>query len=179
MVLKPTIDGTLRGPLMRDLEDIRAISGEFTLGEGAEEIYNGWRTESEESQVFTDPRLEYYVQRRPTHLFKMSMIHSASRTSDRVVNAKDMNKAIEVLHSTEKDMENVFAGIGSNPLASVQHRLRMYVKVRKEVTLEEVSERFSDDASYSQLQECIAGLQSMKYIQQELTSSKIRYIKED
>ena len=128
MVLKPTLKEQIRGPLLRDLEDIRAISGAFTLEEDAEQTYYEWRTESEEHQVFTDPRLEYYVQRRPTHLFKMAMIHSAARGNDRTVTLEDMARAIGVLQITEKDMEETFAGIGTNPLAATQHRLRRFLQ---------------------------------------------------
>jgi hypothetical protein len=175
MVILPTIDNDLRHNILTDLEDIRSIAGEFHLTEEASAIYTAWRIESEGKRIFTDQRLDYYVQRRPTHLFKLAMIHSAARNSSRLVSEEDLTKAIQVLHSAEREMENVFAGIGANPMASVQNRMKKHIKSRELVTREEIFSMFSDDASPSQIQECISGLQTMKLIHVDLASDNITY----
>ena len=112
-VRKPTLDAQLGDDLLTDLEHISHISGEFSVLPETEEIYFQWYEDAESRRIFDDARLEYYVQRRPTHLWKLAMIQSAAIDSSMVVTPDHMESAIATLLEAEEKMPQVFAGVGS------------------------------------------------------------------
>lgn len=162
LVEKPTLDKELGEALFRSLEQIKSMAGPFTITTEAEERYFTWYRNSEENKPFNDPRLDYYAQRRPTHLFKVAMIYSASRTDKMIIELQDMEDAIKTLENTEKNMPAVFAGVGANPLAGLQLRLLRILEEKKELSFAEIEETFFSDANSTQLGEIIASLEKMR-----------------
>jgi hypothetical protein len=161
--------------LEQDLSNIRNLVGEFKTTPEYEEAYYDWYAKSEERQIFSDARLEYYVQRRPTHLFKLSMLCSAGRSDSKILELRDIEKAMHLLHTAEKTMPKVFAGIGSNPLANVQTRIADFVRVRGTATMQEISRIVSDDAGPTQLNEAIVSLEQQGYIVRDLKTRDLKW----
>ena len=177
-VLKPSLSDEqirLGEILAHDLAEIRNIVGEFTPSQEYEERYYDWYAESESKQVFVDPRLDYYVQRRPTHLFKLSMLCSASRSSSKILELEDIERAISFLHEAEIDMPQVFSGVGANPLAAVQSRLSTLVRQHKSVAISTVAQMLADDASATQLMESIQSLQQQGKVRYDLVNQKLTW----
>jgi len=163
-VIKPDLSPaqrSLREDLLVDLDQMHSLCGPFSTDQDFENLYTVWRMQAEESCPFTDPRLEYYAQRRPLHLFKLCMIHCAARTDSMLITREDLEKSISVLEEAEQKMPTVFAGLGSNPLAGVQFRMRKLIEDRGSVPLSELARRFEADASHTQLSEALAALESM------------------
>jgi hypothetical protein len=174
-VIKPTLNTALEEPLSQDLSVIRNIHGEFSFTDEAaiEARYEIWYDAAEDGSLFTDPRMDYYVQRRPTHLWKLAMIHSAARS---VVTIYDVEKAINVLEATEQEMEQVFAGVGANPLARVQLRLLRVLEERKTMKTSEIHKMFFSDVSRAQLADIVAALEEMGHAQVDVINKRIKYI---
>jgi len=176
LVRKPTLREELGTGLEQKLQMIRGLTGEFSVTPGFEEVYFDWYEESEGKQLFRDPRLDYYVQRRPTHLFKLAMICAASRgAEDMTCRAEDAKQAISLLHSVEQTMDRVFEGVGSNPFASLQQRIFRVLENRKEMPVKEVARMFADDASHMQLSEAIQGLEQQGKVQVDAVKRTIKY----
>ncbi len=161
--------------LLQDLGEIHTLVGEFKTSNGFEEEYSIWRYESESNQLFADPRLEYYTQRRPLHLFKLCMIYSAARSDSMLIEMDDLYRAITTLSEVEKNMPKVFRGIGSNPLAGIQVRLLKVLEEKGEISLSQVSQMFFSDASHSQLGESIASLEQMGVCLIDVVKKKLIY----
>lgn len=175
-VLKPSLSNEqirLGELLAQDLAEIRNIVGEFVPTAEYEERYYSWYAESESKQVFLDPRLDYYVQRRPTHLFKLSMLCSASRGSSKILELEDLERAIDYLHEAEKDMPQVFSGVGANPLAAVQSRLGGLVKQMGTVPISTIAQMLADDASATQLMEAIQSLQQQGKVRYDIVNQRL------
>ena len=176
LVRKPTLREELGTGLEQKLQMIRGLTGEFSVTPGFEEVYFDWYEDSEGKQLFRDPRLDYYVQRRPTHLFKLAMICAASRgAEDMTCRAEDAKQAISLLHSVEQTMDRVFEGVGSNPFASLQQRIFRVLENRKEMPVKEVARMFADDASHMQLSEAIQGLEQQGKVQVDAVKRTIKY----
>jgi len=168
IVIKPDLTPgqiRLRADLIADLGEIRNITGQFETTPGFDAVYAKWRHTSESKLSFTEPRLDYYIQRRPTHLFKLSIIYSASRASDRIIDTQDILAAIEVLEEAEKKMPRVFEGVGSNPLASAQLRILRMIKKSTRVPMADIAREVSNDLTNTQLSEVMSSL-----VQQQLIS---------
>lgn len=175
-VLKPSLSNEqirLGELLAQDLAEIRNIVGEFIPTAEYEERYYSWYAESESKQVFLDPRLDYYVQRRPTHLFKLSMLCSASRGSSKILELEDLERAIDYLHAAEADMPQVFSGVGANPLAAVQSRLGGLVKQMGTVPISTIAQMLADDASATQLMEAIQSLQQQGKVRYDIVNQRL------
>lgn len=178
-IIKPALSPAqvrLEQDLLVDLGEIRNLSGEFTPTDSFEALYTEWRLESEEHNPFTEPRLEYYMQRRPTHLFKLATIYSASRGSDHIVTEGDLKRAISTMEKAEKKMPQVFAGVGMNPLAAPQMRILRMLKVRGEISMSELSDTMSNDLSYNQLAEVMNSLAQGGKVKLDVANKKLIYI---
>jgi hypothetical protein len=178
-IIKPALSPEqvqLEQDLLVDLGDIRNLSGEFGTTDGFEDLYTSWRIESEEHNPFTEPRLEYYMQRRPTHLFKLATIYSASRGNDKIVTEQDLQRAIKTLEIAEKKMPQVFAGVGMNPLAAPQMRILRMLKARKEMPMAEISDVMSNDLGYNQLAEVMNSLAQGGKVKLDVANKRLIYI---
>ncbi len=178
IVIKPelTVEQERLGKsLIMDLGDIRNICGEFSTTAGFDELYSTWRQDSETDIPFSEPRLDYYIQRRPTHLFKLCMVYSAARGSGRIITEDDLQTSISVLESAEVQMPRVFEGVGMNPLASAQIRIADLVERRKKVPLSEIAHITRNDLTQSQLSEALSALQQQKLITMDLGKGIVLY----
>ena len=173
LVRKPTLEDQLLEPLLHDLGRVRNLSGDFTVLPDAEDIYYDWYEHSEDEAIFTDYRMEYYVQRRQTHLFKLSMIISADRGADKIITPIDLKEAIKVLEGAEKNMSQVFAGVGANPLAGIQFRILNIVRDLVPTETAGVAEALQSDASFSQFGEAIQSLEQMGHIKIDIIKKLI------
>jgi len=173
LVRKPTLEDQLLEPLLHDLGRVRNLSGDFTVLPDAEDVYYDWYEHSEDEAIFTDYRMEYYVQRRPTHLFKLSMIISAARGDDKIITPIDLKEAIKVLEGAEKNMSQVFAGVGANPLAGIQFRILNIVRDLGPTETAVVAEALQSDASFSQFGEAIQSLEQMGHIKIDIIKKLI------
>ena len=176
-VIKPTLDEELGDKLMQDFEEILHMHGEFTTTPAYDDLYTSWRMNAESTVIFREPHLEYYVQRRPTHLFKLSLLYSAARTSDMILTDVDLQKAIDTLHEVEIKMPRVFSGIGLNPLAGVQQRVRNAIERQGTITIAELLEEFTSDLDLEQMTSVLKSLEAMKVCKQDLRNSKIIAVK--
>lgn len=123
-------DKILRDLLFNDLQYINLMVGEFTKTEGFLRAWEKWYGSLDES-IFNDSRLDSYESRRPTHLLKLSLIHSASRHDCRMeVTEEDFYRSLELLEKTERNMKRMFLGFGDN--AQILSTKRVMDVIRRE-----------------------------------------------
>ena len=163
VVTKPTLDPDIEPMLLNDLGEIRLMNGRFYTTSGFDELYEHWRNKAESMPVFKDTRLDYYVQRRPAHLFKTTMIISAARRDALELTEHDLMDAITMLEEVEEPMPHVFRGVGTNPLAGVQLQVMAVLNKRNSIPLKELADIFFSDLSRSQLGEVISTMESMGF----------------
>ena len=178
MVVKPTLNErrtALEELLLQDLGDIGNISGRFRPTEEFEELYEIWYKDTEGRRIFSEPRLDYYVQRRPTHLFKLALIYSAARGNSKTLTRDDFAAAVWTLEETEKVMPSVFRGIGTNPLAPIQLRLMKLLAERGQLHMAEIASTFFNDVDNAQLAQIITTLEMMGYCSMDARTSIIKY----
>lgn len=105
----------IRADLINDLEHIStALCGKFTISEEARvwgrKWYEGfWRTDV---KLMNDGLMEGYAARKQTHMHKIAMILSVSRSDDLIISAEDLQLANAMLSDLEPDMVKVFSRIG-------------------------------------------------------------------
>lgn len=154
----------LQKQLVQDLEKICIMSGEFRCTEGYIERYTNWYLAySHGKPPFDDYRFSGYFERRPTHLRKISMILSASRTSDKVITEQDFDRALEVLELTEQKMPYTFSGVGRSNSADIMHRIMATVAASQEIEFGDLLRMFIQDIDKFMLDKMIEALVSMEF----------------
>ena len=158
-------DQNLYKGILSDLERVHLMAGQFKVTDDFVDVWSEWYPAQEMEPPNLGPNLSGYLERRPTHIMKLSMIISASRSSELLITGDDINKAINVLHATEKRMPQVFSGVGKSQIISILPRIMSYIAELKTVTKPKLMERFIADIDDFMLDRVLKTLQTMKYIQ--------------
>jgi hypothetical protein len=162
----------LRPKLIHDLERISMLCGKFVFTQDFLNSYSQWYIAQEGNPPFSDERLSGYIERRPAHLLKLTMIMSASRSDDMAITTIDFHRATRLLEATERKMPLVFGGVGKNPTAPILNRLMAILVEYGEITYEDILRRFSHDIDSYNLDKVIYVMEGMGFAKLFLEGSK-------
>jgi hypothetical protein len=84
-----------------------------------------------------DQMLEGYAARKQTHMHKVAMVLSASRSSSLVISRDDLQLANTMLEDLEKDMHRVFSRIGRTEESMQAERFIEYVRRKGTIPYDE------------------------------------------
>lgn len=123
-------DTTYRAKLISDLEQISLMVGGFTISPAARNWGREWyeRFWKDAASRMDDQMLEGYAARKQTHIHKVAMVLSASRSSDLIISSDDLQLANTMLEDLEVDMHRVFSRIGRTEDSMQAERFIDFVK---------------------------------------------------
>jgi len=149
-----------------DLESIASLNGRFQATEGFLKDWTKWYTSIENNPPFKDPRFSGYIERRPNHVMKLSMILNASRTNTMIIESSDLQRAVDILARTEVKMPNTFSGVGKYAHADTLTKVMNEVAMRGEegITVQEITTLFRNDANKDIMKEIISTLDQMEWL---------------
>lgn len=156
--------------LLIDLDRICMLQGEFKMTERYLKAWMTWYVAQADRRggVFDNPRFSGYVERRPTHAMKLSMLLCASRTNSMIIDEEDFYRAIKILELTERKMPHTFSGVGRLQTSGVLNDIMGYIGWGKETTYKELLARFYQDVSRPELDEIVTTLRTIGFIDTEL-----------
>lgn len=154
----------LEKDLLLDLEQIHMLSGEFKPTSAFLDRWVEWYTQSDKNPPFEDARFAGYIERRPTHLLKLSTILSASRSNAMAVDVQDFDRALGLLTAAEKTMRNTFGGMGRSDIGDIVHRVLTTIVSMKEVEYSELLRRFYYDADIDELERVVNTIVGMGHV---------------
>jgi len=157
--------------LETDLERIRMMSGNFKGTEAFMDKWISWYSTQAEDHHFNDIKFEGYIQRRGNHVMKLSMVMSAARSSDMILDEIDIHKSIDILERTEKKMLHTFSGVGRSSHADVLARVMLDVTNAGEEGLwySDLVTKYRDDADDWVMDKIIKTLHAMNFIRKKET----------
>lgn len=179
--IKTLEEEELEKALIRDLERINQLSGQFIVLEDARKTYNEWY-EAEDAKLdkgeaaVEDPRFLGYCERRATHLRKLMMLMSASRSDEMRIEAQDFDRALATLKMTERKMHKTFGGLGKAPNSDVTEKVIDYIRNVKTTTRSILLSRFYRDMDSNALkgiEEVIEQMRVVKIYLQPDTGEKV------
>lgn len=153
----------LYSDLEDDLRRILLLSGEYKVTSSFIDEWTTWYPWQEVHKPFSQPLFEGYLERRPNHLLKLSMIMSASRQDQLVIDRQDFLRAKELLEHTERNMPKTFSGVGRAENADVTSRVMTYIADKGVTTYAELLKAFHYDADYEQMKKVVATLEAMDF----------------
>jgi hypothetical protein len=167
--------------LFTDLEHISMLSGEFKVTEKFMENWIDWRQRHESSSpAGLDNRFSGYIERRPMHMLKLTMILSASRGDSMIIDETDLSEAETILVATEKKMPRAFSGIGRAKMVDVLTKVWIHVATKKDkkTSMSDLLGEFHYDADKQDLLNILATLRTMKVVDivYEGSDTFVRYI---
>ena len=163
------VDTELRDLLCKDLEQIKTLTGEFMFSPEAEAVYESWYLNQEEKikrGIFPvmDPKFMGYCSRRATHVKKLAMVLSASRSDSLVIEQQDFEKAVKLLRLAESKMRRAFGGVGRARFADITEGVLDFIQSRKSCLRSEILRRFYRDVDAYSMDQIERVLDRMKVI---------------
>jgi hypothetical protein len=156
----------LREDLLIDLERIGTLRGEFRVTPQFLDRYIDWYIQQHSNPPFEDARFSGYIERRPNHLFKLCIIHSAAMSESLIINEDIFNMSLSLMERTEKKMPLTFAGVGKSANADVLSRVMAYIGLNGRVSYERLMNAFYYDADRDTMDKILATLIAMKFCRQ-------------
>lgn len=140
----------LGGKLLRDLERIGNLSGEMTFSEAGKNAYTSWYIDQDTklsagNPAVNDLRFAGYCERRATHLRKLMIICSASRSDDLKLTEADFMRAKGLLESVETNMGRTFGGLGKARASDETETVMGFIQAIGTTTRKAVLQRFYRD----------------------------------
>ena len=177
----PPPDRKLQKMLVSDLQKIHLLTGAFTFNEKAKSRYIDWYLIEDAKMErgdypIKDPRFNGYAERRATHVKKISMVISASRSDEKIVTIDHFNDALQIMEITETKMHRVFGGFGVGILGDSINKIIDILVRRKKIKKSELMNLFYRDLSPAQLDEVITALRGMKVIDYKLVDNNSDYL---
>lgn len=161
-----------------DLENIAMISGEFRITKDFLDFWVDWYTAQADNPPFQDPRFDGYIERRPTHILKLSMIMNAFRKEgNQVITADDLKAAITLLEETEVMMPQTFGGVGKSQNVDITNKVLTILAEKKTVMRSELLRLFYHDADRDTMDKVLSTLAAMGAAKVTITTNdaKIEY----
>jgi len=172
----------MRVLLKRDLERIATLTGEMIFSTEAKEFYIAWYKKHEKAITdgkppIDDPRFSGYVDRRATHIRKLSMIMSASRGMDRIITLEDIKRAEKTLLAVEGKMYKTFGGLGRSQYSEVTDKVIKLVQQKKSVKRSYILRTMYRDIDPGTLDIIETTMTQMKLVQvvRDLTNNEVIY----
>lgn len=128
-------DAELRLKLIQDLEQIAMLTGPFTISPEARAWGRDWyeRFWKDATSRMDDQMLEGYAARKQTHMHKIAMVLSASRSSSLIISIDDLQLANQMLEDLESDMHRVFSRIGRTEDSMQAERFIEFVRRKGQI----------------------------------------------
>jgi hypothetical protein len=152
--------------LIRDLEQISMMSGEFNVSNGFMSAYEAWCREADVNKPFYDKKFDGYCGRRRKHLLTLSMICSASESDRMVITEDHLMRAAGLLAEVEINMPKVFRGIGRSDISSLVQDTIVFLtnSYTKDVPIRDIARHFESDMDKLTLDRVLVTLETIGYI---------------
>ena len=128
--------------LLYDLTMIRSLRGNFKVSKGFLDFWTEWYGNYPEEGTLDPTNFGNYWERRPTHIFKLSMVMSASESDTMLINKRHLEAAIMFLEETEIKMAKTFQFAGQFEKADNLQRMMAFIAIHKEVYQDELMREF-------------------------------------
>lgn len=162
--------------LSYDLSEMAQLSGEFRMTGGYLEKRIAWRRQQELQPPMMDHRFEGYLTRRATHLLKISMILSASRGDDMLLDEDVHERSLKILEATEAQMNKVFRGYGLKSEAVLFPQLMNDIAMAGTIPFNILLERFMNDIDKTELASIIQTFEKIGFCKTELSNGQVLVI---
>ena len=170
----------MREKLKADLDRNHCLRGTFNVTKSFVELWTEWYLAQDNNPPFEDHRFAGYIERRPNHAMKISMLCNVSRSDKMILSDIDLQRAIDILTFTEQKMQQTFSGVGKAKDADIVTRVMTEIASRGEILQSKLQTMFYFDADKRTMEGVIDTLRAMKFIKtiREGSDTNLIYMEE-
>lgn len=150
----------MRDSLIADLITISQMSGDMQWTSEALEWYVHWYENVLPTEKF-DFQQDTYGRRKGLHVIKLAMIVSISQGNTMRITLEHLQVAIGLIDNVIKDMGQVFAGVGENPLSGALMQFQKQLKAEGSMSMVEFTRRFSNQLNLKDQTEILKAVMKM------------------
>lgn len=155
----------MRQMLLDDLAHIaNNIEGKFQIDQKGIDWLEDWNKKRKKG---TDPKLSGYYARKITHILKISQLFHISYSDTLVLSIEDIQSAVGIVETIERNLPRVFAGVGKNVYSLDSREINEYIKAHSGVRKENVFQAFQNVATTDKIELLMQGLMTMKLVRSE------------
>lgn len=169
------VDDKLRQQILHDLDIVHnMLIGEFRFDDTALAVYKEWYLKEESKNKagrpsVSDPRLAGYVNRRATHVKKISIAISASRSNALIITKQDLIRALRLMEAVESMMGDVFGRVGMSVYSEQTHNIMEFIRGKSVCRRRDVMQVFYRDVDGKSLEIIEATMRATRLIEIKLT----------
>lgn len=112
----------LEEDLIHDLQEIGKLALQYDWDDSGDQWMKTWY-ENEDWRMVSDKRMLGYIERKQTHLIKLTMIIKAGLGDDPIITAKENAYALEMLDRLEPGQAKIYQTIGSSKYAQLVQKI--------------------------------------------------------
>ena len=167
----------LERKLMKDLTQIRSLRGDFKVSKDFLDLWTDWYGNYPDTCPFDPQHFGGYWERRPTHIMKLSMVMSASRSNSMIMTEVDLQKAIDLLTATETKMTNVFNRMGQSTQAENIQSIMNFIARHGEVSMTILMKEYLMFVSEAELDQILGAIRASGFIHAPISRGGDVFIK--
>lgn len=162
-VLKGGDFAKIESDLIADLSHIAtAIEGEFEVQDDVINWMEAWNVKTRKKS--SNPKLAGYDARKVTHILKIAQLNRISYSDNLTITMPDIEFAVAVVESTERNLPRVFAGVGKNIYSLDIRDVLKFIVDNPNVTRSRLLIEFEAVGTVPQLEILISGLTETKRV---------------
>lgn len=170
----PEIRAPFRQELVRDLQRISRLRGEFKFTSGARPLFEKYYSTCQPTE-FEDEATAAYVTTKWVHALKLSMCLSASEGDSMLIEARHFQEACAHTEQCAGDMKFVFRAVGDSDMAVVSDKVLRFIEIRGFSTKKEILSKNWRHVSTQDLDVILATLTAAGEIDQTFSGASILY----
>ena len=167
----------MRQELIHDLKIISQMFGEFKISKDARDWNRVWykqHWEKPPAELNTD-QFAGYIARKQTHMFKLSIILSASEGDSLTIERRHLEAAADMTGAIEQDMPKVFSKIGQTEITRGSSIIIELVYNRPGITQSDIYKQLFRSLSYRDFTEAMNGAINSGSVWCRQVDNELRY----
>lgn len=167
----------MRKKLIHDLELISMLFGEFEISKPAREWGRVWYKHHWENPIsyLNSDQFAGYLARKQTHIHKLAMVLSASKSSDMVIHQEHLEAANAMAQVIEEDMPKVFARIGQTEITRGSYEIVSLVQEHPGISQSDLYSMMFRTLSYKDFTEAMNGAINSNKVRSLHSGNEIKY----
>jgi len=167
--------------LQDQIASIANVYGEIKFTEKSAELTDNFHMEISERIKPTHPKLRAYTMRRSTHLLKLSMVASMSRSNEKIIQPEDYHRALDWLIEVEQFMPDIFKAVATGGTGKIMEDawyfvFTMYAKSQKPVLEHKLIQFLQERVPVHYIKQTIQMMEEGKMLERSITKIGAAYI---
>ena len=154
----------LRRKLIEDLTKIRSLKGDFKVSKNFLGYWTEWYGNYPDECPFDPVHFGSYWERKPAHVMKLSIVMSASRSDDKIIRVRDLQRSIKLIEETERKMPYVFQQVGTSSQADNIQKIMNFIALKRTVTTKDLMKEFIMFVTHTELDGILSALHMSSFI---------------